>query len=222
MRIMSQEAKLLSVTPDALFLIERCGRVCYKSEERLDCGVSGCHNGQLEDGSVCSDCLNRASMFVRKLIRSGHESVLEHASATFLLITDRGISHEIVRHRIGVAYSQESTRYCNYGTQGEITVIAPSGGFVEPETWEQSVRCAEKAYMELLRKRSTPQFARSVLPTCLKTEIAMTANFRAWRHILKLRAENKRAHPQIRELMGMVLRQLQENVSVVFDDISIE
>ena len=177
---------------------------------------------------ACPECEERASKFIKNIIKRGHESVLEHANATFLLVTDRGLSHEIVRHRIGVAYSQESSRYCNYGNKGgEITVIRPTIWYdrdwstPEYQSWKLACETAETEYLQMLVDVQ-PQWARSVLPTCLKTEIAMTANFRAWRHILSLRATNKRAHPQIRLLMKLVLDKLQDCVPAVFDDIQFE
>lgn len=183
--------------------IETCGRVCYKSENKMD------------DDS--------AEKFVRGLIRRGHESVLEHASITVRFTTDRGVSHEIVRHRIA-SYSQESTRYCDYSQGkfgGEITVIKPV--FLPEESaryaaWQQTCEAAEQGYMRMLKAGATPQQARAILPTCLKTELIMTANVREWRHFLKLRTAEG-AHPQMRELAAMLRDKLRETVPVVFDDV---
>lgn len=183
--------------------IEKAGRTCYKSEDRIT------------DES--------AEAFVRKLIERGHESVLEHASITVRFICDRGISHEIVRHRLA-SYSQESTRYCNYSGdrfRNNITFIKPcfleegTGGY---KLWKQAMFIAEKEYFELLKLSCTPQEARSVLPNSTKTEIVMTANLREWRHFLKLRTATA-AHPQMRELTVPLLKELQERIPVVFDDI---
>ena len=183
--------------------IETCGRVCYKSENKMD------------DDS--------AEKFVRGLIRRGHESVLEHASITVRFTTNRGVSHEIVRHRIA-SYSQESTRYCDYSQGkfgGEITVIKPV--FLPEESaryaaWQQTCEAAEQGYMRMLKAGATPQQARAILPTCLKTELIMTANVREWRHFLKLRTAEG-AHPQMRELAAMLRDKLRETVPVVFDDV---
>lgn len=234
MKVVEQSAELLNITHHPLFLIERCGRVCYKSEDRLECescGGSGevVYGHDLECKAPCPDCLERAGRFVRMIIDRGHESVLEHANATFLFVTDRGISHEIVRHRL-CAYSQESTRYCNYGNKdGEISVIRPVLEAKDESTdlwannkddqWRQDMYAAEKSYLDLIKRGESPQWARSVLPTCLKTEIVVTANFRQWRHMLKLRAINKKAHPQIRQLFRMALDKLHNHVPVVFDDV---
>ena len=183
--------------------IEKAGRTCYKSEDRIT-----------EES---------ATAFVRMLIERGHESVLEHESITVRFVCDRGISHEIVRHRIA-SFSQESTRYCNYSGDrfgNNITFIKPcfldegTGGY---KLWKQAMFIAEKEYFELLNLGCTPQEARSVLPNSTKTEIVMTANLREWRHFLKLRTA-KAAHPQMRELTVPLLHELQEQIPVVFDDI---
>ena len=183
--------------------IEKAGRTCYKSEDRIT-----------EES---------AKSFVRKLIERGHESVLEHASITVRFICDRGVSHEIVRHRLA-SYSQESTRYCNYGNDrfgSELTVIKPC--FLDEGTgayasWITAMHLANVAYSDMLAEGCTPQEARSVLPNSTKTEIVMTANLREWRHFLKLRTSTA-AHPQMRELTVPLLHELQERIPVVFDDI---
>ena len=187
--------------PAILKHLEACGRVCYKSE------------GRITDGS--------AEKFVRDVIKRGHEAVLEHASVTVKFICDRGVSHEIVRHRIA-SYCQESTRYCNYSKEGfgsEITVIEPP--FFEDgqlATWYQAMDMAENRYLTLLSRGASPQEARSVLPNSLKTEVIMTANMRQWRHFLRLRCSIA-AHPQIRELALSLLEQFHDAVPVIFDDI---
>lgn len=183
--------------------IELCGRVCYKSEDRIT-----------EDS---------AKKFVAGIIKSGHESVLEHVSFSVRFVVDRGVSHEIVRHRIA-SFSQESTRYCNYDKgnfNGEITVIEPC--FLEVGTkgyghWLGACMEAERAYFDMLNWGCTPQEARSVLPNSLKTELIMTANLREWRHFLKLRT-GRAAHPQMREVAIPLLAKLKTVVPVFFDDI---
>ena len=183
--------------------IEKAGRTCYKSEDRIT-----------EES---------AKSFVQKLIERGHESVLEHESITVRFICDRGISHEIVRHRIA-SFSQESTRYCNYSNDrfgSELTFIKPCF-FKEKKgaycSWYNSMDFAECAYFDMLDDGCTPQQARSVLPNSIKTEVVMTANLREWRHFLKLRTA-KAAHPQMRELTVPLLHELQAWIPVVFDDI---
>lgn len=186
--------------------LEQCGRVCYKSEDKIT------------DGS--------ARKFVAGIIKRGHEAVLEHCSVTVKFICDRGVSHEIVRHRVA-SYCQESTRYCNYSKDGfgsEITVIEPcylKEGTKAYTLWKNLCNCAEQIYFGMLDDGCSPQEARAVLPNSLKTEVVMTANMREWRHFLKLRCA-KAAHPQMREVACMLLEQFKEKVPVIFDDIEAE
>ena len=183
--------------------IEQCGRVCYKSEDKIT------------DTS--------AEKFCKGIVSRGHEAVLEHCSFTVKFIVDRGVSHEIVRHRMA-SYCQESTRYCNYSKgqfDGQICCIKPS--FLDEGTtgytiWENACKDAERAYFDLLEFGCTPQEARDVLPTSLKTEVVMTANIREWRHFLKLRCSSA-AHPQIREVSKELLSRCHELIPVLFDDI---
>jgi len=185
--------------------IEACGRVCYKSEHKIT-----------EDSYLT---------FVRNIVKRGHEAVLEHFSITVKFVCDRGVSHEIVRHRMA-SYCQESTRYCNYSKDefcGEITVIEPLFLKVGPdgyELWRDSCQMAERFYFDLLEWGCTPQEARAVLPNSLKTEITMTANLREWRHFFKLRT-SKAAHPQIREVAMPLLADFKRHIPVVFDDIEV-
>ena len=205
MKIISASYRIKTPIDGAEILkrIEKAGRTCYKSEDRIT-----------EES---------AKAFVRKLIERGHESVLEHESITVRFVCDRGISHEIVRHRLA-SFSQESTRYCNYGNDRfgrELTFIKPcclneeTGSYV---SWITAMRLANFAYFDMLAEGCTPQEARSVLPNSTKTEVVMTANLREWRHFLKLRTA-KAAHPQMRELTVPLLKELQERIPVVFDDI---
>lgn len=189
---------------DILNKIERCGRVCYKSE------------GKIEEGS--------AEKFVANLIKRGHEAVLEHASVTVKFVVDRGISHEIVRHRLA-SYCQESTRYCNYAQDdfgSEITFIIPdyltykSPGW---NTWKEAMKACEDAYFKMLDIGHSPQEARAVLPNSTKTEVIMTANLREWRTFFKLRTAQA-AHPQMREVTRPLLDDFKALIPVVFDDIT--
>jgi len=183
--------------------IEKVGRTCYKSEDKIT-----------DDSAI---------KFVTGLIKRGHEAMIEHNSISVRFICDRGVSHEIVRHRLA-SFGQESTRYCNYSSDkfsNQITVIEPL--FWGKETyayfqWQTACLNAEKAYFNLLNDGCSPQEARSVLPTSLKTEIVVTMNLREWRHFLKLRTEIV-AHPQMRELTVPLLAELKALVPVVFDDI---
>lgn len=188
--------------------IERVARVCYKSEDKI---------GE-----------NTAEKLVAALIKSGHEAMLEHYSFSVLFTVDRGISHELVRHRLA-SFAQESTRFCNYSKDGfgnEITVIKPSyfsllsDGYTE---WKKAVETSEKQYFELLSLGYTPQEARAVLPNSLKTDIVVTANLREWRHILNLRAVGTtgKPHPQMTEVMIPLLKELQEKIPIIFDDLQV-
>ena len=204
MKIVEQSVVMLWHTPYPEAFIEEAGRTCYKSEDRIT------------DRS--------AGAFVTRLVLSGHHAMLEHANATFRIVTDRGISHEIVRHRLA-SYAQESTRYCNYSKDKfgkEITVIKPMAfEFVDVRCqaiWRSAVEQSERAYFALLEFGVTPEIARSVLPTCLKTELVMTANLREWRHFITLRG-SKAAHPQIRKIAGMLYEHLIVIAPNVFGDL---
>lgn len=205
MKIIKPDVQFITPIDGATILkrLEQCGRVCYKSEDKIT------------EGS--------AEKFVAGIIKRGHEAVLEHCSFTVKFICDRGVSHEIVRHRMA-SYCQESTRYCNYSKDAfgsEITVIRPSfltEGTPGWQYWKVACRMAEKSYFELLDWGSTPQEARAVLPTCLKTEVMMTANIREWRHFLKLRC-SPAAHPQMREVALILLDKVHWLIPVCFDDI---
>ena len=179
-------------------VIERCGRVCYKSEDRITPDSSGA--------------------FVRRIIASGHHSVLEHASATVLIVADRGLTHELVRHRIG-SYSQESTRYCNYGKGGEIAVCPMNDGMTSEQLSRREALWLEieSVYLAEVAEGVKPQQARDVLPTCLKTEIAASFNFREWRHVFSLRCAQT-AHPRIRAVMKQVLYEFFARWPCVFGD----
>lgn len=181
---------------DLLQDIERIGRVCYKSEHRIT------------DFS--------AIPFVRNIIARGHESVLEHISITVRFVTDRAIANELVRHRIA-AYSQESTRYCNY--KDKIEFIYPKNvSDKQLQLIMEACACAATTYQALIADGATPEVARDVLPLCTKTELIATYNLREWRHILRLRTD-KAAHPKMRELMQTLLQFFQGLVPIIFDDI---
>ena len=164
---------------------------------------------------------------MKALLERGHESVIEHYSVTVRVICDRGVTHEIVRHRIA-SYSQESTRYCNYSKDkfsNQITFIRPCFWDVNTEEgkrnfeiWKKAMENAEKAYMELLANGASPEEARSVLPNSLKSEIVITMNLRSWRHFFKLRTDPA-AHPQMREIAVPLLKEFKKLIPVVFDDI---
>lgn len=215
-----------------LKFIEKIGRVCYKSEDRIT--------------------QESSKKFVQDVIKRGHLSVIEHFNITVRFITDRGVTHELVRHRL-CSFSQESTRYVNYSKKGIEFILPPwvtdipcgvygykvnnHGDFVidppkeyverlttlpevnkSQSVWLYSLLEAEKNYNSLIDAGWKPQEARSVLPNALKTEIVTTANLREWRHILTLRT-SAAAHPQIKEVMNVLLKDLKYNIPIVFDDI---
>lgn len=179
----------------------------------------------VDDRTICFD--GRANNLYEQIIniKRGHEAVIEHGSLTVRFICDRGVSHEIVRHRLA-AFCQESTRYCNYGKEGfggEITVIRPSTFAKTDSTyhiWKRSCEHAEVAYFDLLNEGCTPQEARSVLPNSLKTEVVMTADLREWRHFCRMRCPVA-AHPDMRVVANMLLTLLKQTYPVFFEDIEV-
>ena len=209
MKIVKSKAEILTDISEGgvkeLKLIELAGRTAYKSEDNI------------------SDDISSAKRFVHMIIKLGHESVLEHSLLTVRFTCDRGVSHEIVRHRMA-AYTQESTRYCNYasGKFGrEITFVEPSTlskDSIEYFEWYQACDEAEKNYIACMQLDMKPEQARAVLPMSVKTEVVMSANYREWRHFLQLRC-TKAAHPDIRKLALELLCELQLRIPVVFDDI---
>jgi thymidylate synthase (FAD) len=215
MKIIKPSVSLEWITPNAIEVIERAGRTSYKSEDLIT----------PESGPV----------FVEKLNRLGHHSVLEHAVASVRIICDRGVMAEITRHRIA-SFTVESTRYCNYTKDkfgNEIQVIKPDDipepcleslmtrgeCRCDPCTihffWMDAVISAQDSYNVMIQKKITPQIARSVLPTCLKTELVMTANLREWIHFLKLRTD-KASHPQMRQVANMVQAVLHKECPSIF------
>jgi len=217
----------------SLKLLERVGRVCYKSEDKIT--------------------ENSSEKFIKNILKRGHESVIEHSAIMVKFVCDRGVTHELVRHRL-CAFSQESTRYCNY--KGGVTFVIPpwldwipegkrdnwdaykifdiaciKGKTVYDEDtyhehvregtlWLVSMKDSEDRYINALDIGWSPQQARSVLPNSTKTEIVMTANFREWRHIFKLRC-SKAAHPQMREIMIPLLQECKGIIPVIFEDINV-
>ncbi|MDO5388622.1 MAG: FAD-dependent thymidylate synthase [Clostridia bacterium] len=187
--------------------IERAGRTCYKSEQNIS------------EGS--------AERFISNIIKRGHESVIEHEKITVRFICDRGVTHELVRHRLA-SYSQESTRYCNYTNDkfgNELTFIKPcfwdeatEDGKAKMDLWKKSMENIENEYNELIRIGAKPEEARSILPNSLKTEIVVTMNLRSWRHFFKLRTAQA-AHPQIRQIACELLDELKIKLPVLFGDL---
>jgi len=210
-----------------LMNLEDAGRVCYKSEHKNP-------NGDLDI----------TIPFLEGIIRKGHESVLEHEKLTIKFVVDRGVSHELVRHRI-CSFSQESTRYCNYGKKGMQFILPPwadeywlgeltesklsdakegeMGGNMTDKgiadmKWAFAVVAAGEYYLRLLELGQSPQQARAVLPNSLKTEIVVTANIRQWREVFRQRCHGT-AHPQMREIMRPLYCELRNRLPVLFSDL---
>lgn len=186
-----------------LQLIEKAGRTAYKSEDKIT-----------EDSS---------SKFIEMITKRGHFSVIEHFNVTVRVICDRGVTHEIVRHRLA-SYTQESTRYCNYskGKFGnELTIIKPCFWDEDDEKyriWKETIETIEASYIKLVELGASPQEARSILPNSLKTEIVMTMNLREWHHFFKLRTSDA-AHPQMREIAIPLLKEFQNKIPIIFNDL---
>lgn len=207
MKLIDQSYKILTdLSVGSVLLmklqIENAARICYKTEDKL---------GQFTD-----NFLNRLWH------QEHHESIFEHVVISVQLITNRGVTHELVRHRIGVAYSMESTRYCDYSKDKfdrQITFIRPvwwkDWSSEQQHIFEDSCRVAENDYMSLLNHGAKAQEAREVLPNSLKTEIMVTANLREWKHIFDLRCSEK-AHPQIRALLEPVEKEFRTKFGTPF------
>lgn len=181
-------------------LIEASGRVCYKSEDRI---TADSHKA-----------------FIKKLNKLQHHSVLEHSHASFRLVTDRGISHELVRHRL-IAVSQESSRYVSYNKEkhggGNIKFIIPEGLIPEQrDLFLEGYKASENLYNKAMDLGCSAQQARDLLPTGIKTELVISANFRQWLHMISLRT-SQAAHPKVRTLMTMVHEKLKLAAPSVFD-----
>lgn len=202
----------LNMLPYLMEHVERCGRICYKSEERITSGS--------------------AAKFVGRIRRSGHLSVLEHASVTAIVVCSRAASHQLVRHRIA-AYSQESQRYCNYGKRDSLKVICPPSIGLKPGDypvcgrhltdrqirWLEHIESAYGEYRQELSEGVKPEDARYVLPNATKTELAVTFNLRQWRHVFVERALNKHAQWEIRGIFQNILEALIKKLPAVFADL---
>ena len=184
--------------------IERAARTCYKSEAAITEGSES------------------AKKLIRRLIESGHEAMLEHSFLSVKFTVDRGVTHELVRHRL-MSFAQESTRYCNYSGRKfghDVKFVIPYFFKDKPDAmqiWTEACARAEQAYFDLLDGDTTPQEARTVLPNSTAAEIVMSGNYREWRHILRLRTARD-AHPQMREVICPLGKELQSRIPVIFDD----
>jgi thymidylate synthase (FAD) len=203
MRIVEQASRLLWVTPDPVKAIELAARTCYKSEDAIT------------DTS--------AAKMVAALVKRGHDAMIEHACASVHVVTDRGITHEFVRHRIA-SFAQESTRYVNYANGkhggGDIGFVKPLN-VKDEASWTQAMLDAERHYNAMIAAGDPPEVARDVLPTCTKTELVITCNFREWRHFFKLRkiGATGKPHPKMRALACLIWNDLITKAGPIFDDL---
>jgi thymidylate synthase (FAD) len=249
MRIIDQSYEIINLPKNSLELIEAAGRTCYKSEDKIGCTLDECKvplerrkfkwyiepDKGMSRKQICTGCPYHSShKFTKMLIDRGHHAMLEFGDITVRFVTNRGVTHELVRHRL-FSFAQESTRYVRY--DGQMEFIQPV--WVKPAymndtyTAANLVHCspqdpvhvfiaacikAEMAYLDLLALDWRPEQAREILPNSLKTEIVVKGNIRQFRHMFQLRI-SKKAHPQIRHLMLPLLAELQSRVPMVFDDI---
>lgn len=216
MKIIEQTHEILSLPDQGLQLLERAGRTCYKSEDKIT--------------------PDSAERFVEMLVRKGHHAMIEFGDIMVKLVTNRGVTHELVRHR-HCSFAQESTRYVKYdgqmefirpvwcsnqllGTWPKKSDVPPDGTPDIPgeKLWMAAMERAEQDYKLLLHAGWKAQQAREILPNSLKTEIVMKANIREWRHIFNLRCA-KASHPQMVDLMRPLLKEVQKKIPVVFDDL---
>lgn len=227
---------------ECLAFLEKCARTCYKSEGKIDegfgtcgdCDGSGWVEVDIHRNSRCPACQGTGKSdirisepsshkLIRRIVKSGHESVIEHMVISVRFIFDRGVSHEMVRHRIA-SFSQESTRYCNYSDDrfgNELTFIRPCFWPVGSELyneWVEDMEYAERRYLSKIEKGAKPEEARSILPNSLKTEIVVTANLREWRSVIfTQRSSNPKAHVQMRQVMQPLHGELCRRIPVIFD-----
>lgn len=209
MKVVESNVEIVNFNIDGISIlkhIESLGRIAFKSEDKIS------------DTSYIK--------FIQTILNKKHLSVLEHASISVIITCDRGISHELVRHRIA-SYTESSTRYCNFSNDkfgNEITCIMPSFlsrnnvNHEEIEEWYLAMQNAEKSYFKLINLGKKPQDARSVLPNSLKTDIAITTNLREWKYIMTLRSQPD-CHPDMIVIMNMLIKKMKEYIPLVFDDI---
>jgi len=200
MRIIEPSFEIINFTDNAIDVIQQAGRNCYQSDPTSD-----------------------PAAFVSRLIRSGHHTPLEFASATVKIVCDRGVMAELTRHRLS-SFAVQSSRYCNYSKDkfgNEISVVRPifwPTSHMQYTLWRQACQVAEESYMTLLKRGATAQEARSVLPNSLATSIMISANLREFMHIFKLRCD-KQSHPQIREVCLPLLSEFHKRVPVLFEEL---
>lgn len=189
--------EMFSYTPEPEDVIERAGRTCYQSYDKIGA--------------------RSASKFIKGIIKRGHESVIEHASATFIIVGSRAMTHQLVRHRLA-SYSQKSQRYVK---EDGFEYIIPSDMHWDEGLWEFYKECMSEIndmYLKLREWGLAPEDARFVLPNACKTEIVMTANFREWRHFIKMRCD-RHAQWEIRDVAHVILEMLHFVAPSCFQDL---
>ncbi|MBN2186570.1 MAG: FAD-dependent thymidylate synthase [Dehalococcoidia bacterium] len=190
------EVKLLAVTPEAERLVETAGRLCWDTQDKT---------GTMPDR-------------IQKWLEVGHESMIEHAYATFYIRASRVLTHELVRHRLA-SYSQRSQRYVK---ENEPRYVEPpeikEEGELAHQQFEEVMKSCWEAYRGLLAKGIKPEIARYVLPNACESQIICTWNFREIRHIIKLRS-SKRALPEFRAVANEIRRIAKEIAPQAFEDL---
>lgn len=191
------EVKLLAITPGCENLVEQAGRLCYASGDKT--GTN--------------------DKWLQTRIKQGHESLIEHASATFYVKASRALTHELVRHRIA-SYSQRSQRYVKESLPDYITPPELATGIEQKaaEIFEQAMSSAWQSYRALLEAGVKAEIARYVLPNACSTEIICTWNFREIRHIIKLRT-SPAALPEMRDVAEMIKSIMKTEAPGVFGDL---
>lgn len=204
LRIVEPYAKLMDVPHLAagvalLKKIEWCGRISHRSED-----------AQSEDSW---------ERFIRTVVLGhGDWSIVEHASASVDMLVDRGITHEIVRHRL-FSFTQESTRFVNYEKKmPPAFVVPPFPNLSADADWHDLIRHSGRAYRSMIEAGCSPQIARSVFPNALASRIVITGNLRNWRHLFIMRT-TKEAHPQMRQVTIPLLAEFQAKIPILFEDI---
>jgi thymidylate synthase (FAD) len=225
MKIIEQSHEIISLPDNLLQIIEIAGRTCYKSEDKTGCTIYNeqCPHKPAEWEEPCIEtwCEHHSFQnFIKMLLDQGHHAMIEFGDIIVRFITNRGVTHELVRHRL-CSFAQESTRYVRY--DGGMEFIRPvwlneSSTADQRFLFRRSAEMSEELYINLLNSGWRPEQAREVLPNSLKTEIVVKANIREWRHCLTLRT-SKKAHPQIRSLLTPLLKELQQKIPILFDDI---
>ncbi len=198
MKLTTVKAEFRWMTPDPLLQIETAARTCYKSEE---------HAG-----------LN-TERFIKMLLKKDHRAMLEHASMSYKLTCDRGVSHAIVRHRL-FSFAQESTQYCNYHGK-EMEFVPPlrldAFPFEVQVKLETHLAMSAVLYSEMIEAGCRPDEARDVLPTCLKTELVITGNFQQWRYAFGLRLDKPGDQDKIKLALSVIREDARTRVPIVFE-----